>query len=156
MSETCIGGNPATVKKVRSNNVKFLIQLGGDPSTVVVLKGQRDLTVNETASTTEVSDKDSNSYAEYLYALLDGTMNVTGVIIADDITLQAVRDARKNKCEIIAFEEATLQDGSVRVDQGWVLVTSISRTAAKDDVWQYAIDLQMNGPFEAVPVAGVS
>ena len=142
------GGNPATAKKVKSNNVKLLLFVG---ETAYALAGQRNLTITKTAATTEVSDKDSGGHDEFIYANRNSTLDVDGVVIIDDYTQDAVETAQEDGCEVLVMEQVKANDGTITTKEGWALITNIGKGAAKDDVYTYTISLQVNGKWNATP-----
>jgi TP901-1 family phage major tail protein len=143
----CSYQNPVTSKKIRSNKVKLLVYVGN----YAYVAGQRDWNLSKATGTVDVSDKDSGGNAEFIYENTTTTASVSGIIVQGDITLQAFEDAVDNKCEVLIQREVTLPDGSVQAKFAWCLITNWTETASYNDVFQYSVDLQINGTFGVTP-----
>lgn len=143
----CAYQNPRTAKKTKANNIKLLVFVGS----MAYMAGQKNLTINKSAGTIDVSDKDSGGESEFLYQNSTTTASVDGLVVVGDITQQAFKDAIDKKCEVLVQREVKKADGTIQTEEGWALVTNWTETANYNDVWQYSAELQMNGAFRAVP-----
>ena len=143
----CSYQNPTTSKKIKSNNVKLFAYDGN----FVAVAGQRDWSLTRAKGTVDVSDKDSGGVSEFIYENQTITASLSGIILQGDTSLAIFTNAIDNECEVLVQRHITLPDGSVSTEEGWALVTSWTETAAYNDVYQYSVELTMNGAFSTIP-----
>jgi predicted secreted protein len=131
--------------KIRGEVLALYVNIGTDGSPDYDLLGSEEsLTINETAGTIDTSDKSSAGNPSKIAGAQEWDISANGQHVENDPALAALRASKKNRALIkikIKTADGLMQTGSV-------LVTSLSTTAAKNDVVR--LTMALTGATELV------
>lgn len=122
--------------------------------TKTLVAARRDLELNETADTREITTADSGDWREFLAGAQEWDLSLGHMLLLDDQTgdmeasHQALKDAKRNKNIIEA--QLRYPGSNDNAEQGDCLVTELTLTSGYDEMATVAVTLQGTGPLSEV------
>lgn len=130
------------------NDFLLYVQTGTDATTgapiFTEVGGQRGLSTETSREMIDASTKNSD-HSSSLYGRQDTTASLEGIMMEGDAGYDALENAINTKKTIVA----EMRDRGVAYRRATVLISSLSREFADNDVVSASMEMQLNSPWAA-------
>lgn len=137
------------------NDFLLYVQTGTDATTgapiFTEVGGQRGLSTETSREMIDASTKNSD-HSSSLYGRQDTTASLEGIMMEGDAGYDALENAINTKKTIVA----EMRDRGVAYRRATVLISSLSREFADNDVVSASMEMQLNSPWAAPGAAAAA
>lgn len=135
--------------KVAGVDVLVMVNTGeSETPTFTAVGGQKGATLNRSAETIDVTDKNSNGWSENMAGIKSWSLDCDGFVVLNDKALEKLEDAFENRTPV----KVEMAIGKKKYSgEGYIVDFPIE--APLDDAVTYSLSIVNASPLETAPVA---